>query len=432
MSQKPPKSTKKPTKYITEKIEVEKFIPGGQALATLANGKKIFLWGALPGEIITRVRITKEKSSFIEGIAEEIAVTSRHRVAPRDACYLATSPWQILDYRCEMAEKYALVTEIFRQHGIDLLSEELSSCYVQKDTPTREDDGYHYRNKMEYALYYSHDDSQIHLAFHERGSHRKVPVASSSIERPEIWQRAQAIVAELNQKGEDARKYQSLLLRCDQAGHVSGGLFENHRPHPAFPKLEDELFGVKYSYSPNGFFQINLPVYAEALKSIQAELDNEKQSDNVLDLYSGVGTIGLSVARDAHLTLVECDKSAYTEMVENVKTVAALTGNPEINPVLAKSESVLDYIEPDQVVIVDPPRAGCRPEVIDQFLKVKPRMIIYLSCNPATQARDVKLLLPEYQITRVEPFNFFPHTPHIENLVVLKHKTKPSGGAPWD
>lgn len=418
MSQKPPKKPKKAEKYLTEEIRVEKFIPGGQALATLTSGKKIFLWGALPGEIVTKVRVTKEKASFIEGIAEEIVQKSTRRVTSKDQCYLATSPWQILDYQYEMDEKIALVHEIFRQHEIDLT----------KIRYTRSDHGldseYGYRNKMEYALYYSHDDAKIHLAFHERGSHRKVPIENSSLERPEILRKAQEIVAELNRKGEDARKYQSLLLRCSQDGKVSGGLFENHHPHPKFPQLEDELFGVKYSYSPNGFFQINLPIYVKALQSIRAVLRHSAQASNVLDLYSGVGTIGLSVARDARLTLVECDKSAYGEMVENVQTVAKMTGNSNIMPVLAKSEDALEYIEPEQTVIVDPPRAGCRREVIAKFLEIKPRTIIYLSCNPATQARDVKKLEEEYEIVSVESFNFFPRTPHIENLVVLIHKDR--------
>lgn len=412
MPQNPPKTTKNSKKYITERIEVDKFIPGGQAISTLTSGKKIFLWGALPGEVVTRTRVTKEKSKYLEGIAEEIAEPSKLRVAPRDACYLATSPWQILDFRHEMPAKAALVTEIFREHGI-----EVEVAYHEQV-----DQAYGYRNKMEYALYYDHSDAKIHLAFHERGSHRKIPVAQSSIERPEIWQAAQTIIDQLNQQHADARQYQSLLLRCSQNGRVSGGLYENGQPHPAFPALEDELFGIKYSYSPNGFFQINLPVYTQALTAIRAELDHVRASDNALDLYAGVGTIGLSVARHAQLTLVECDKSAYTEMIANVKTVSALTQNSQIQPVLAKSEAALDYVAPDQIVIVDPPRAGCMPEVIHRFLEVKPKLIIYLSCNPATQARDVKLLLPEYSIKSVETFNFFPRTPHIENLIVLERK----------
>ena len=272
---------------------------------------------------------------------------------------------------------------------------------------------------MEYALYYSHEDQKIHLAFHERGSHRKVPVAQSSLERPEIWQRAVEIIDELNRNGEEARKYQSLILRCNQSGQVSGGLLENGRPHPVFPTLVDEILGIKYSYSPNGFFQINIPVYELVLREISKWINGAKK---ILDLYSGVGTIGLSVAKDRDLTLVECDKSAYREMVENVKTVQKIIDIPNIHPILAKSEEALDYIAPDQTVIVDPPRAGCMPEVIERLLEVEPEQIIYLSCNPATQARDVKILLEKYKISFFQPYNFFPRTPHIENLIILNRR----------
>lgn len=400
---------KKAPEYITTRISVEKLIPGGQGLATLPDGKKIFLWNALPGEIVTKIEVTKSKSSFAEGIALEIAQPSTHRVAPQDACFLATSPWQIMDYGYEMEQKQELLREIFRQHKIEL-PERVEIAPVQTDGKD-----FCYRNKMEYALYFSHDDQQIHLAFRARGSHQKVMVEHSSLERPEIFAQAAKIVAELNARHEEARKYQSLLLRANQQGAVSGGLIENRAPRPQFAPLTDTILGRTYSYSPNGFFQINLPVYELALQEIRQYITATK----VLDLYAGVGTIGLSVASDHDLTLVECDKSAYLEMERNCQGTSA-------QPVLAKSEEALDYIAPDQTVIVDPPRAGCRPELLEKFLAVRPETIIYLSCNPATQARDIKILTDEapsaYEIVRVVPFNFFPRTPHLENLIVLKRK----------
>lgn len=412
------KSQKAP-EYIAERISVEKLIPGGQGLATLESGKKIFLWNALPSEIVTKVQLTKNKSSFAEGIALEIEKPSPERAEPRDACYLSTSPWQIMTYDYELTEKHELLQEIFRQHKIDL------PAGVEIEAVQTDGQDFSYRNKMEYALYFSHDDQKIHLAFRARGSHQKVVVESSSLERPEIFAAAEQIVNELNEKHEEARKYQSLLLRANQNGEVSGGLIENRQPRPQFTQLEDAILGQTYSYSPNGFFQINLPVCEMALREIQKHISTAK----VLDLYAGVGTIGLSVARDKELTLVECDKPAYLEMERNCRGTDA-------RPVLAKSEEALSYIEPDQTVIVDPPRAGCRPELLDKFLEVQPETIIYLSCNPATQARDLKILTdgqtsPEneqtalkgaYEIVKVVPFNFFPRTPHLENLVVLKRK----------
>ena len=91
-------------------------------------------------------------------------------------------------------------------------------------------------------------------------------------------------------------------------------------------------------------------------------------------------------------------------------------------PVLAKSEEALEYIEPEETVIVDPPRAGCDKRLIEKLIEMKPRKIIYLSCNPATQARDVRALVEAYEIEKIVPFNFFPKTPHVENLVVMRKK----------
>ena len=438
-------------------IRVEKIIPGGQALGTLEDGRKIFFWNALPGENVAEYEITKQKSHYVEAIATKIENPSKFRVIPKDDCYLSTSPWQILDWDYESQLKADLVVEIFREHHIDI---------TRPDVLT-DNNPYYYRNKMEYALYWDNKIDKIKLAFHARGSHKKIPIETSSIERPEILATAQQIIDDLNNRHEEARKYQSILLRCSQNGEVSGGLYENHRPHPVFNNLTDQILGQTYSYSPNGFFQINIPVYELALKEIKKYIN----TDNVLDLYSGVGTIGLSVARDKRITLVEVDRSAYAELDKNCKNIIiedrtrlTRSGMSEASPVTdhrrsrvsgrsifrieatpggrpgrstgrservrndsilavnAKSEEVLNYLEPNQTVILDPPRAGCDRKLIDKLLEVTPKTIIYLSCNPATQARDVKFLLDKYKIKDIKTFNFFPRTPHIENLVILSLK----------
>lgn len=410
------------------KILIEKLVPGGQGIGTSEDGKKGFFWNALPGETVTKYTITKNKSHYFEAIAEEIENPSDHRITPKDACFLATSPWQIMDYDYELAQKAELLTEQFRQAGIGLeqyfvgpsattgaegregaRNDGPTDRYPQNTVQT-DYKSYGYRNKMEYSLYWDNATEKISLAFHQRGSHRKIPINSSSIERPEIFTKAKEIVDDLNARHEEARKYQSLLLRANQNGEVSGGLYENKKPHPTFKNLTDTIFGNAYSYSPNGFFQINLPVYEMALLEIKKHI----KTGRVLDLYSGVGTIGLSVARDKDLTLVECNKFAYTELEKN--------SNSKFKTVLSNSEDALEYIAPDETVIVDPPRAGCDAKLLDKFIEVQPETIIYLSCNPATQARDVKILLDsnKFKITSVTPFNFFPRTPHLENLIVLE------------
>ena len=381
---------------------IEKLVPGGQALATLADGKKAFIWGAMPGETV-EFELTKNKKTYCEGVAIRIiANPSEHRVAPKDDCYLSTSPWQIMDFSYELQQKSELTRECFRQNHLNLdVLPTITDC---KD--------YFYRNKMEYSLYWDHDTAKIHLAFHKRGSHGKQPITQSSIERPEIFARASQIVDQLNAKHAEARTYQSLLLRCNQQGKVSGDLFVNGQPHPIMANLSDELLGQNYTYSPNGFFQINLPVYELALQAIAKEIHTEK----VLDLYAGVGSIGLSVARDKDLTLVEVNGAAYQEMQNNAQNL------PNTTCILDKSENVASYITPGCTVILDPPRAGCEASLIHAINEVQPEKLIYLSCNPVTQARDLAMLAEAYQIAPLQPFNFFPHTPHIENLAILTRK----------
>ncbi len=390
-------------------IYVEKNIPGGQSLATMEDGKKIFFWNALPGEEVIEYLITKKKSHYIEAVATKINNESPYRIKPKDECFLSTSPWQILDWDYENSQKTNLVIEILREHHID----------VEVKTILTDNNPYYYRNKMEYSLFWDNDMNKIKLAFHARGTHRKIPIEKSSIERPEIFKEATRIIEELNNKHIEARTYQSLLLRCNQKGEVSGGLYENHKPHPVFKNLKDDILGKTYSYSPNGFFQINLPVYIRALKEIKKYI----LTDQVLDLYSGVGTIGLSVALDKNLKLVEVDKSAFTELEKNVKNLQN-SSSSLLKAINAKSEEILNHILPNQTIILDPPRAGCNIKLINKLAEVKPECIIYLSCNPATQARDVKLLERLYEIKTVQPFNFFPRTPHIENLMVLHRRSE--------
>lgn len=380
--------------------KIEKLVPGGQGLGVLEDGKKAFVWNALPGEQV-EFNVAKDKRSYCEGVAYHVFNCSEYRIMPKDKCFLATSPWQIMDYNYELMQKRELVRECFLQNHI-----------LVEPEPTKTDNkDFFYRNKMEYSLYWNNDDGKIYPAFHERGTHRKVPIEQSSIERPEIWAKASEIIAKLNAEHAEARKYQSLLIRCDQQGNTSGDLFVNGQPHPIMNNLTDKLCGQEYSYSPNGFFQINLPVYEMVLNHIKQHISTNK----VLDLYSGVGSIGLTVARDKELTLVEVNGAAYEEMQKNAEGTDAKC-------VLAKSEDVTEYVAPDQTVILDPPRAGCDAKLIEKLNEIKPKSIIYLSCNPITQARDIAMLQENYAIKEVTPYNFFPRTPHIESLAILVRK----------
>lgn len=424
------------------RLKLGNLVPGGQTIATtiLESGqvKKVFAWGGLPDEEV-EVRVIKKRAGIIEAVVERVLTKSQYRVEPEDKnSYLSTSPWQIMDYDYELEQKASLVQQVFRQHQLEISRPEIVT--------DRQD--YHYRNKMEFTWWWDKEAEKIDLAHYRRGAKGKIAVVGSSLARPEINAAALAIRDLLNDYQIQARQLKTLLLRASRQGQVVAQLYvvdldlmkltdadfqklnirgldiiysEPKSPASVITKqlqsfgegfLTDRVFNKDFSYPAESFFQINLPVYELALAEIERSLTTDQP---IVDLYSGVGTIGLSVANNRPLTLVEIDQRAVDEMQSNI----ARLGLKNSLAILSPAESATDYVTSDCQLIVDPPRAGLHAKVVNQILAVRPKRVIYLSCNPATQARDVALLVNDYKITSVKVFNFFPRTPHIESLVIL-------------
>lgn len=418
-----------------ETVTLEKIVGGGQALGTLPDGRKVFVWGGLPGEKV-EIQLTKSKSKMAEAVVTEVIDPSAERVTPKDPeSYLSTSPWQIMTNDAEARYKAQLIDEAFELHHT-VLSEK-THMYSNEVS-------YGYRNKVEFSWY--GDDNGLHLAFFRRGTHGKIVVEGTSLARDEINTLAREILGLLSSKNTEARQLKTLLIRCDQQGNAAWQLYVKDRQFgdiseedaknftaqggeiiysdpksPASritkrlatfgnPVLSDTILDVPFRYATEGFFQVNIPVYERALKDMLLYLPTNAP---VVDMYSGVGTIGLTIGGDAP-TLVEINDDAVREMRMNIR---ALGKNAKA--ILAPTEKALDYITADATIILDPPRAGLHPDVVSRLLETSPPRIIYLSCNPVTQARDVMLLLEKYSITHHAGYNFFPRTPHIENLIVL-------------
>lgn len=418
---------------------LDKIVGGGQALGTLPDGRKLFAWGGLPGERVN-VQLTKKKSSFAEGIVTEAIEPSPERIQPADKdSYLSTSPWQIMTFEAEQRYKNMLIKEAFELHSTELPEQ----VDVRSDGRTQQ-----YRNKVEFSWYGddSSGEEKLHLAFFRRGSKGKITVDDSALLPLEIMQLARAIRNTLQSIGVTARELKTLLIRCDAQKNCVWQLYVKNKPctfadkllqaslpaqggevifsTPKSPAsviterlgstgeivLTDTILGVPFRYATEGFFQVNLPVYEQALLSIQRWIPEGRP---VVDLYSGVGSIGLTVG-GPNITLVEVNEHAVREMRRNIE---ALGSNAK--PILAASEQAIDYITGEETVIVDPPRAGLHADVIRRFIEAKPARIIYLSCNPVTQARDIALLSETYKMHTYEGFNFFPRTPHIEGLAIL-------------
>ena len=413
----------------------DKIVGGGQALATLDTGKKLFAWGALPDED-ANVQVVKKKSHLLEGIVTEVLKASKDRIEPRDPdSYLSTSPWQIMTMEAEKHYKAALIIEAFQLHSVVLPNA------IEVYTDGRE---FEYRNKIEFSFWFETETQQLSLAFFRRGTHGKISIKSTSLASPVITQKSQEILAVLNEMHIIGRDLKTLLIRSNQAGEVAWQLYVKEpefdvktfmahfsddergevifsnpkspasviteRLTPAAIPLSDTILDTPFRYATEGFFQINLPIYEQALKDMQEWIP---KNTPVLDLYSGVGTIGLTIGGD-NVTLVELNPDAVREMKQNIEDL-----DKKAKVVLAASEEVLDYITPDKTIILDPPRAGLHDAVTERLLEVTPQRIVYLSCNPVTQARDVAKLAEKYDITTHKGYNFFPRTPHIEHLVVL-------------
>ena len=513
-------------------LTLDKIVGGGQALGTLDDGRKAFVWGGLPGEKVA-IRITKKKSSFVEGVVTEVLTKSPERIEPLDPeSYLSTSPWQIMRFEVEQHYKAALIEEAFELH--DIVLPDPIEVYT-------DDKQFHYRNKVEFSWFgheksvlgskflvlsenastssadesssssealtrslgrspetradderaanrrHGENEETLDLAFFRRGSKGKIIVDECSLLPEPMMHLARAIRDLLRAKQVSARQLKTLLIRCDQRGncvwqlYVKDQDFSHITPEdvaslsaqggeviysdPRSPAsritkrlasfsntvLTDTILGIPFSYATEGFFQVNIPVYEQALKDMQEyvtgydwglessesqrtestsasrTLQGEGQASEfisegkrrgapLLDLYSGVGSIGLTIGGD-NCTLIEIDENAVREMKRNIKEQGS-----NAKPVLAPSEKALEYITGNEIVIVDPPRAGMHKDVIDRLLEVTPPRIIYLSCNPVTQARDVALLSEKYGIRAHKGYDFFPRTPHIEHLVILDRK----------
>jgi 23S rRNA (uracil1939-C5)-methyltransferase len=412
---------------------IEKLVHGGQGLATAEDGRKVFVWGALPGEKVV-VRIIKKKHSYLEAVAEQIIEPSPLRIEPRESNYLATSPWQIVTLDAENDYKKRIVQELFTQAHVSLPKFELLTA----------GDNWHYRNKMEYSFW--GDEDGLHMALHNRGSHQKTIVQGSELALPAVDQAARALLTELQKIDTRAGDLKTMIVRCTQAGQAAISLFTKTEQFPDLPmpadvqglrvyfsnpkspasvptkllyehgdaQLHDQLQGQDFTYDVDSFFQVNLPVFNQALARIKEHFQTEP---TIVDMYAGTGSIGLSVAGQS-VDLVELDPATVA-----MARINADASPLQANVIEAAGEKALDYIVGNKPIIFDPPRAGLHDKVTNRTLEVLPPRIAYLSCNPATQARDLARLIEAYDISFFEAYNFFPHTPHIETLAILERRS---------
>ena len=386
--------------------------PCGYGTATY-NSRSAAVWNSLPGETVIAKQTGKKKKQII-AIAETILSPSPDRIATVEEHYLSCSPWSIMTREAEDRYK-GTVADNYKQNG--------------------------YRNKMEFSFTVD-DFGTASLAFFERGRRKKTAIDGCVLAAPQINETAGHIVEWINLKNINPDDLKCLMLRSDASGKVIAGLYckTKHMPKPDAANLQviysdprspaaltteiihpaqeniltDKIGGITLSYGLSSFFQVNLPVFETALKDIQAHVKGEQ---SILDLYCGVGTIGLALAKDAEsVELVDIVADSIGFANKNIE----LNGIKNTKAILSPAEKITDLITADKLLIVDPPRAGLHPKLIKKILEVKPKRIIYLSCNTVSQANDLSLIKDFYRTGFMQFYNFFPRTPHIEGLCVLE------------
>lgn len=421
------------------------------------NGMTIFVNNALPGEIVS-AKILKVKKNFAFAKTQEIKKESPDRVK------IKLNQWMQTGLASLAHLKYDKQLEFKRDQVVNLLKKaHLDNVEVGETLASPEEVGY--RNKAQVPV--REVDGQLEIGFFRRHSHDLVPMTSFFTTDPEIDRvlvamrdilRKNKIPAydEINHTGEvrylEVRRSKAtgemmVILVClhkdfpqimsvaAEASQIPGvaGLILNYNPNKTNvilgekdylvfgnDQITDQIGDLKFRISPQSFFQIN-SLQTPRLYNLAIEKADLKPTDVVIDAYSGIGTIGLSVAKHVKAVRgIEVVRDAIKDANDN----AEINGIENAKYYLGKAEEIMPRwakqgLKTD-VVFVDPPRKGLTPEFIDATVQTGPKKVVYISCNPATLVRDLQLFKEKgYDFDRIDPVDMFPQTPHVEAVAVL-------------
>ena len=421
---------------MSQRISFEKIVADGQAMGYL-DGRAVFATGPLPGEVAD-VTLARSKPTWASAACDHIVTPSPHRGAPQEAHYMSCSPWQGVDYGYQLELKRTMLAELFSRPELNLPVVEIVGSPAQ----------FGYRNKLEFTVE-TDPYGELHLAFHQRGSYQNlVATPSGCVLGSEAMNKtAMAALDELRlldladfvdtitvrESQTDSGLLLIVLLRATverdwrRLAHISGvtGIVVTHKDNHGQlglawsygqPELTEDVMGTSISYPWNSFFQVNPAAFTMALEQILTYI---QPGHAVADLYGGAGTIGLPAAARAKSVLGVELIPASVELANRNASANRLTNYEAIAVASERMEPGL--LEDIDTVIVDPPRAGLHPRVVSYLQEARPEQIIYLSCNPITQVRDVlRLADGGYSIGRPTGFDFYPGTLHLESLVVLR------------
>ncbi len=458
-----------------EKVEIIDVAAEGKAIGKV-DDKIVFVPFVAPGDIVD-VKITKKKKNYLEGKAVNFHKHSEKKIEAFCSHFKICGgcKWQHLSYKDQLINKQKQVEDnLIRIGKLELpeIPEILGSEKTQ-----------FYRNKLEYTFsnFKWLTDYSKEIDFSERnmdalGFHipgmfdRIIDIEKCYLQGSvsnEIRNAVKKFAIENNYSFYDIRRNEGFLRNLiirntttndlmvilsvaqDDLHRIEMLLFFLSQKFPEITSLMyvinekrndtifdlevktykgesfiyEEMEGLKFKIGAKSFFQTNSE-QAYKLYKIAREFANLKTNETAYDLYTGTGTIANFIAKNAKKVI---GIESIPEAIEDAKV------NSDINNIanteffagdmlnVLNTQFVSQHGTPD-VIITDPPRAGMHPKVVEQIIKILPERIVYISCNPATQARDLALMKDSYKITKVQPIDMFPHTHHVENVVLLEKR----------
>jgi len=464
---------RKKKNIVLEKLLVEDYAAEGKSLARV-EGKVIFIERVVPGDVVD-VRLLKNKKDWAEGVPVHIHSYSADRVEAFCSHFgvCGGCQWQMLPYEKQLQYKHRQVEETLKRIGKVPLP---PFQPILGAAETR-----YYRNKMEYTFGNKRfllteelaDESvsseQNVAGFHAKGLFDKLVDIKTCYLQAEPTNEIRIAVKELAiQQGwtfYDIRQHTGFLrtmqVRLCSTGELMVNIMlgENDEPKikllmdhlvQRFPSISTLLYTIntkwndslydlepvvysgkgyviekledfQFKIGPKSFFQTNSK-QAERLYQVTREFAELTGHEVVYDLYCGTGSIGIFVSRQAKKIIgVEMIEAAIEDARENAALNQLSSAEFFAGDVIdiCNDEFFAAHGKPD-VIITDPPRAGMHEKLVRKILEMEAPTVVYVSCNPATQARDLNLLGEKYEVTKVQPVDMFPHTHHIENVVQLK------------
>ena len=464
---------RKKRNIVLEKVLVEDYAAEGRSLARV-DGKVIFIEGTVPGDVVD-VQLGKTKKDWAEGWPVKFHSYSKERENPFCSHFgvCGGCQWQMLPYEKQLIYKQKQVADNLERIGKIRLPDILPIIGADEDR--------YYRNKMEYTFgnkrFLTKDElhnplissDQDVAGFHAKGYFDKLVDLATCYLQAEPSNALRLAVRDFGIQNQysfyDIRNHSGLLRTMQVRLCTTGELMVNvmfgeddETKHTAllryltekFPSVTTLLYTIntkwndslhdlepliyhgkgfviekledfQFKIGPKSFFQTNTR-QAEKLYQVTREFAELSGRETVYDLYCGTGSIGIFVSKLAKKVIgVELIAAAIDDARENAKlnhlSHTSFFAGDVID--ICNDEFFLKEGSPD-VIITDPPRAGMHEKLVRKILDMEAPLVVYVSCNPATQARDLALLSEKYEVTKIQPVDMFPHTHHIENVAQLK------------